>query len=153
MTIRSTAIIFALAILSAGPAAAQHLTEQDGREIVDGIEKVKAKAFDTKDASIWGSLFADNAVQLPLSGETSVGRPAIENWFGGMVKSWEADPNKLVEVKVVNDKAIIYTGAWSGVWHGDKGPIRLSGHYSDAVVREDDGWKIVLDTIQEAPAK
>jgi hypothetical protein len=29
-----------------------------------------------------------------------------------MVKSWEADPNKLVEVKVVNDKAIIYTGAW-----------------------------------------
>ena len=54
-------------------------------------------------------------VQLPLSGETSVGRPAIENWFGGLMKSWEADPNKLVEVKVVNDKAIIYTGAWSGV--------------------------------------
>jgi hypothetical protein len=76
-----------------------------------------------------------------------VGRPAIENWFGGMVKSWEADPNKLVEVKVVNDKAIIYTGAWSGVWHGDKGSIRLSGHYSDAVVREDNGWKMVLDTI------
>ena len=99
MTIRSTAIISALAILSAGPAAAQHLTEQDGREIVDGIEKVKAKAFDTKDASIWGSLFADNAVQLPLSGETSVGRPAIENWFGGMVKSWEADPNSSLKSK------------------------------------------------------
>jgi uncharacterized protein (TIGR02246 family) len=150
---RSTAIISALAMLSAGPAAAQHLTEQDGRQVVDGIEKVKAKAFETKDPTIWGSLFADNAVQLPLSGEASVGRPAIENWFGGMMKGWEADPNKLVEVKVVNDKTIIYTGAWSGVWHGDKGPIRLSGHYSDAVVREDDGWKVVLDTIQETPPK
>jgi ketosteroid isomerase-like protein len=116
-----------LAILSAGPAAAQHLTDQDGRQIVEGIEKVKAKAFEAKDAAIWGSLFADNAVELPLSGETSVGRPAIENWFGGMMKSWEADPNKLVEVKVVNDKAIIYTGAWSGVWHGDKGDRRKFG--------------------------
>ena len=65
MTIRSTAIISALAILSAGRAAAQHLTEQDGRQIVDGIEKVKAKAFETKDASIWGSLFADNAGTTP----------------------------------------------------------------------------------------
>ena len=89
---RSTAIISALAILSAGPAAAQHLTEQDVRQIVDGIEKVKAKAFETKDAVIWGSLFANNAIQLPLSGETSIGRPAIENWFGGMVKSWEGGP-------------------------------------------------------------
>jgi hypothetical protein len=83
MTMRSIVIISALAIFSAGPAAAEHLTDQDGRQIVDGIEKVKAKAFETKDAAIWGSLFADNAVQLPLSGETSVGRPAIENWFGG----------------------------------------------------------------------
>jgi uncharacterized protein (TIGR02246 family) len=153
MTMRLIAIMSALGVFSAGGAAAQHLTDQDGRQIVDGIEKVKAKAFETKDAAIWGSLFADNAVQLPLSGETSVGRPAIENWFGGLMKSWEADPNKLVEVKVVNDKAIVYTGAWSGVWHGDKGPIRLSGHYSDAVVREDDGWKIVLDTANEAPPK
>jgi ketosteroid isomerase-like protein len=121
MTMGSTAIISALAILSAGPVAAQHRTDQDGRQIVDGIEKVKAKAFETSDSAIWGSLFADNAVQLPLSGETSVGRPAIENWFGGMMKSWEADPNKLVEVRVVNDTVITYTGAWSGVWHGDKG--------------------------------
>jgi hypothetical protein len=29
----------------------------------------------------------------------------------------------------------------------------LSGHYSDAVVREDNGWKMVLDTIQEATPK
>jgi hypothetical protein len=53
----------------AGPAAAQQLTEQDGRQIVDGIEKVKAKAFETKDAVIWGSVFANNAIQLPLSGK------------------------------------------------------------------------------------
>jgi ketosteroid isomerase-like protein len=139
--------------LSAGAAAAQHLTEQDGRQVVDGIEKVKAKAFETKDAAMWGSLFADNAVQLPDSGETSVGRPAIQNWFRDLMKSWEAGPNELVEVKVVNDNVIIYTGAWSGVWRGEKGPIRLSGHYSDALVHEGDGWKIVLDTVNLTPPK
>jgi hypothetical protein len=90
-------------------------------------------------------------VQLPLSGETSVGRSAIESWFGGLIKNREPNPNKLVEVKVVSDKAIVYTGARSGVFHGDKGPIQMSGHYSDAVVREDNGWKIVLDTINTTP--
>jgi hypothetical protein len=52
MTMRSIVIISALAILSAGPVAAQHLTDQDGRQIVDGIEKLKAKAFETRDAAI-----------------------------------------------------------------------------------------------------
>jgi hypothetical protein len=123
--------IFAVALLAA-PAAAQHLTEADGRQIIDGIEQVKAKAFANKDAAIWGSLLADNA--------------AAEKWMAGVMKDLESVSNKVIEVKVMNDNTIVYTGAWSGVWHGDKGPIRLSGHYSDALAREQGGWKIVLDT-------
>jgi uncharacterized protein (TIGR02246 family) len=149
----SAAAFLVVAILSGGPAAAQHLTEQDGRQIIDGIEKVKAKAFETKDAALWGSLFADNSVQLSETGESRVGRPAIESSFGGLMKGWVAEPNKLGEVKVVNDKMIIYTGGWSGAWRDDKGSTQFNGHYSDAVVREDGGWKIVLDTISVMPPK
>jgi hypothetical protein len=65
MTMRSIGSSPRSLIFSAGPAAAQQLTEQDGRQIVDGIEKVKAKAFETKNAAIWSSPFADNAVRLP----------------------------------------------------------------------------------------
>lgn len=142
--------IFAVALLAA-PAAAQHLTEADGRQIIDGIEQVKAKAFANKDAAIWGSMLADNALTTRFSGEALVGRPAAEKWMAGVMKDLELVSNKVIEVKVINDNTIVYTGAWSGVWHGDKGPIRLSGHYSDALAREGGGWKIVLDTGNQTP--
>jgi len=150
---RSLAFGFLLAVGLAMPAVAQQLTDQEARKIAETIEQAWEKGFQDRSPAALAALYSRDAIRISGNGETQVGPAAIETFYTGLTKAWDADPNKLEQVKALGNDVIVVTGAWSGTWHGEKGPIKFSGHFANTDIREGDGWKIALFIVSNAPAQ
>ncbi len=124
---RSFAFGFILVLALVMPATAQQLTDQDARKIADTIEQVRAKGFQDRSPAALAAQFSENAIRISGNGQTQVGRTAIENWYAGMIQAWDADANKLEQVKALSNDVIVVTGAWSGTWHDEEGADAVFG--------------------------
>jgi hypothetical protein len=62
-------------------------------------------------------------------------------------KDWEEDPDKVDQVRVLNNDVILATGTWSGTY---KGTTHLHGYWGSTVERQGDTWKIVMGAVNNA---
>jgi hypothetical protein len=152
--IRPLALMSAVAIGLAMPAAAQRPTEQEARKIAEHLLQLDNKAWQDKSATEEAALYAEDGIRVYPKG-TLLGRAAVEKWFSGPMtaKDWVQDPSTLDQVKVVSDNVIIFTGGWSGTWTGPKGPEVYKGRWAKTVVRDGDSWKAVLSVDNAEPQK
>jgi uncharacterized protein (TIGR02246 family) len=143
------ALVFALAI----PAAAQQLTQQDARQMVQQGADNFYKLFKAKDAAGIAARYTDDAVRISGNGTVSLGRAAIEKFYTKAVQSFDEDPLKIIQVKVISNDTIVVFGAWSGLYHGENGPTHEGGRFANTEVRVGDTWKIAASLVSDIPQK
>ena len=139
---RSLAIVPVLAFGVALPAAAQQLTEQAARKVVEANVQAEHQAINAKNAAAVLALHTDDSIRVTGDLQTLIGREANLKWWEGTVQGWEPDPDKIDVVRVVGNDAIVATGSWSGKWHGDNGVFPNSGGFMDLFLRVGDAWKL-----------
>jgi uncharacterized protein (TIGR02246 family) len=140
----------ALAFGFVPPVAAQQLTEQEARQVAQGIVDAFWKAEQAQDAAAIAALFTTDAIRVFPDGLV-LGQAEIEKRSRKSFESFTADADKLDQIKVIGDNAIWVTGTWSGTWAGPNGPIRLSGRWVSDYVREGGAWKIRANTFNVTP--
>ena len=134
-------VIPALVVALAIPAAAQQLTEQEAHQVAQGFADQFAKAFKAKDAAGIAALYTDDAMRISGDGTLSLGRAAVEKFYAKGVQSFDEDPLKIIQVKVISNDTFVVFGSWSGIYHGENGPTHEGGRFAATVVRVGDAWK------------
>jgi uncharacterized protein (TIGR02246 family) len=134
-------------------ASAQQLTEQEARQAAQGLVDQFNKAAPKKDTAAIAARYTEDAIRVTGSGDTLVGRDAIEKWYAKMLQSCDEDPGRLDQVKVVGNDVIVAILSWSGTCHSDKGPVRLSGRAMYTEVRTAHGWKAAASLTNNVPQK
>ena len=148
-----TILVMTAGLAGSVSAAAQQLTEQEARRAAQGLVDQFNKAAPTKDAAAIAARYTKDGVRVTGSGDTLVGRDAIEKWYAKTLQSFDEDPGRLDQVKVIGNDVIVAIGSWSGTWHSDKGPVRLGGHWMYTEVRTADGWKVATSLTNNVPQK
>jgi uncharacterized protein (TIGR02246 family) len=123
---RSLVIIPALALALAIPAAAQQLTQQEAHKVAQHVADDFDKAAKAKDAA-GAALYTDDVVRINGDGAVMLGRAAVEKFFAKVLQSFDADPGKIIQIKIIGNDTIVVFGAWSGIYHGGNGPTHLAG--------------------------
>ena len=117
--------------------------------IQTAISAINAKfdlAFNTKNASDIGHLYAENAVVLPAPGGAMVkGRQAVEDFFTGLIEAGVID-HQLTLVDAVEDGNLAYqVGLWAGAMVDAQGGRQTFGGNVHLVYRKqaDGQWLAV----------
>jgi uncharacterized protein (TIGR02246 family) len=147
------ASVAALATALALPALAQQLSEQKARQVADEIEQARYKAFQAKDVAAAASLQTEDGIRVTGAGATLIGREANEKWLVKILPNYDADLSKVDQVKVLSNDVIVVTGYWSGVWHGESGPVHETGRWANTDVRVGDTWKIAVSMVSDTTQK
>jgi uncharacterized protein (TIGR02246 family) len=146
-------IIPALTIALAIPAAAQQLTDQQARQVAQGLDDNFDKAFKAKDAAAIAALHTEDAVHVGGYGDTDLGRAAIEKYYVKGVQNFDGDPLKIDQIKIINNDTIVVFGFWSGIFHGENGPVHMAGRWVNTDVRVGDTWKVAAVMSSVTPQK
>jgi uncharacterized protein (TIGR02246 family) len=134
-------------------ASAQQLTEQQANQAAQGLVDSFNAAFKAKDAGAIAARYTEDGIRVTGSGDTVVGRAAIEAWYKKSMQVFDNDESKLDRVKIVSDDVIVVFSLWSGTYHSDKGPVRSGRHSMNTEVRTADGWKIAASLTNNVPQK
>ena len=132
-------------------ASAQQLTEQQANQAAQANVDAFNAAYKAKDAGTIAARYTEDGIRVTGSGDTLVGRAAIEAWYKKSLQTYDNDDSKLDRVKIVSDDVIVTFGRWSGTFHSDKGPVRSGGHWMYTEVRTADGWKIAASLTNNVP--
>jgi uncharacterized protein (TIGR02246 family) len=151
--VRSLVIIPALAVALAIPAAAQQLTEQETHQVAQGLADQYYKATKAKDAAGIAAEYTDDAVRISGNGSLLLGRAAVEKFYAKSLQSFDDDPPKIIQVKIISNDTIVVFGSWSGIYHGDNGPTHVGGRWVTTDVRVGDAWKIAAILVSNIPQK
>jgi len=146
-------VIPALVVALAIPAAAQQLTEQEAHQVAQGIADQIDKAMKAKDAAGIAALYTDDAVRLGGDGTLSLGRAAVEKFYAKALQSFDEDPLKIIQVKVISNDTFVVFGSWSGIYHGENGPTHEGGRFAATTVRVGDAWKSAAVMVSAIPQK
>jgi uncharacterized protein (TIGR02246 family) len=141
---RSHVIIPALAVALAIPAAAQQLTEQEARQVVQASLDEFNKAAAAKDAAALAAQYVDSGIFVNGFGSTLDGQETIRKMYAGAFPTWDEHPLTLEKVKVIGNDVIVGIGSWTGTWHSDKGPVDMAGRWEKTYLRVGDKWKIAV---------
>lgn len=113
------------------------------------ISAINAKfdqSFNAKDSVAIGQLYDEAAVVMPApAGEAKVGRPAIQEFFSGLIAAGVID-HKLTLIEAVEDGNLAYQrGHWAGAMVNEQGERQTFGGNVHLVYRKqaDGGWKAV----------
>ncbi len=103
-------------------------------------------AFNTKNPSAIGGLYADNAVVMPApAGAPVVGATAIQEFFAGLIKAGVIE-HKLTLADAVEDGNLAYQrGQWAAAMVDEAGQKQTFGGNVHLVYRKqpDGAWKAV----------
>jgi uncharacterized protein (TIGR02246 family) len=138
-----------LTISSTLPAAAQQLSEQDARKVVQNLVDTWEKAAQMKDAAAIAALYTENTMRVTPDG-ILYGRAAVEKNFAEALKVFSDIKLKLDQVYVVNDGAIQSTGMWSGTVQTPNGAVPANGFWGVTDVKDGGAWKASLDVYNMA---
>jgi uncharacterized protein (TIGR02246 family) len=138
-----------LTISSTLPAAAQQLSEQDARKVVQNLVDTWEKAAQMKDAAAIAALYTENTMRVTPDG-ILYGRAAVEKNFAEALKVFSDIKLKLDQVHVVNDGAIQSTGMWSGTVQTPNGAVPANGFWGVTDVKDGGAWKASLDVYNMA---
>ena len=142
------AVLIALLLVAPG-ARAQQLTEQEAQRIAQGLLEQFNKAAPAKDTAKIGDMFTEDAIRVGVD-DTAVGRAQIEKRYADGFRTFDSDPAKIERVKVLDRNAFAAIGTWSGTTRGPK-PVRMTGGWSDTVVRVGNTWKIAVLMVNMSP--
>lgn len=113
---------------------------------ITAINAAFDQAFNTKNATAIGQLYADNAVVMPApAGEPVLGSAAIQTFFAGLIAAGVID-HQLTLVDAVEDGNLAYQrGNWAGAMVNEKGERQTFGGNVHLVYRKqaDGNWKAV----------
>ncbi len=152
--LRSLALVSLLILLHMVPAAAQQLTEQQARQAVQSsLYDIIQKSAQAKDAATQAALYTEDALRVSPTGDTLVGRAAIEKYYTKTFQSFDEDPFTVDHVKVLTNDVVLAEGSWSGTWHGPDGPVHMAGRWANTDVRVGDTWRIAAQIISMLPNK
>jgi uncharacterized protein (TIGR02246 family) len=148
-------VIPALVVALAAPAAAQQLTEQEAHQVAQDLEDQISKAYKAKDAAGIAAHYTDDAMSLDGNGTLLLGRSAIEKSRAKTVQSFDEDPVKILQVKIINNDTIVVFGSWSGIYHGENRnePTHWAGRFASTLVRVGDTWKNAAVMVGNIPQK
>jgi len=138
-----------LAIGLAMPVAAQQLSEQDARKIVQNLVDTWEKAAQMKDAAAIAALYTEDTMRVTPDG-TLYGRAAVERNLAEALKVFSNIKLKLDQVHVINDRANQSTGTWSGTIQTPNGAVPENGFWGVTDVRDGSAWKASLDVYNMA---
>jgi uncharacterized protein (TIGR02246 family) len=91
-------------------ASAQQLTEQEAKQVAQSIVDTFNAAFKAKDARAIAARYTEEGIRVTGSGDTLVGRAAIEAWYKKSMQVFDDDESKLDRVKIVSDDVIVAFG-------------------------------------------
>jgi hypothetical protein len=69
------------------------------------------------------------------------------------LQSFDEDPPKITQIKIISNETIVVFGGWSGIYHGANGPTHQEGLWTTTEVRAGDGWKIAAALVSYLPRK
>jgi hypothetical protein len=69
------------------------------------------------------------------------------------LQTFDNDPLKIDQVKIINNDTIVVFGSWSGLWHGENGPTHEAGRWVNTDVRVGDTWKVAAVLVSDIPQK
>jgi uncharacterized protein (TIGR02246 family) len=138
-----------LALGSAMPAAAQQLSEQDARKVVQNLVDTWEKAAQMKDAAGIAALYTEGTMRVTPDG-ILYGRVAVEKNFAEALKVFSNIKLKLDQVHVIDDGTIQSTGMWSGTVQTPNGPVPANGFWGVTDVKDSGTWKASLDVYNMA---
>jgi ketosteroid isomerase-like protein len=145
---RLSVVIPALAVALAIPAARpQQLTEQEARQVAQKGADNFYRAFKAKDAAGIAAGYTDDTVRISGNGTLSLGRAAVEKFYAKGVQSFDEDPPKIIEAKIISNDTIVVFGSWSSIYHGDNGPAHVGGRWAAT------GWKTAALLVSNIPQK
>jgi uncharacterized protein (TIGR02246 family) len=147
------ALLMTAGLAGSVSASAQQLTEQQANQVAQGSVDAFNAAYTAKDAGAIAARYTEDCIRVAGSGDTLVGRAAIEAFYKKSMQVYDNDDSKLDRVKIVSDNVIVAFGLWSGTFHSDKGPVRSGGHWMNTMVRTADGWKIAAALNNVVPQK
>jgi uncharacterized protein (TIGR02246 family) len=150
---RLLVIIPALVVALAIPAAAQQLTEQEAHQVAQGLVDQANKAFKAKDAAGLAARYTNDAVRINGNGDVLLGPAAVEKFYKKALQSFDEDPLKIIQVKIISNDTIVVFVTWSGTYHGENGPTHRGGRSAATEVRVGDAWKIAAILVSDIPQK
>src|ERR1700730_15738704 len=149
MMLRSLMIIPVLAIGLAMPVAAQQISDQEARKVVESLVERFDNAMRTKDVAGSTAIFTEDAIRVTPDGPL-VGRAAIEKDFAEGFKVYSHDASKGNQVMVVNG-LIFANGSWGGTLQGPNGPMQIKGYWGHTEVPDGGTWKMRFDAFNMTP--
>ena len=117
------------------------VAREAGLEILAAFNKANAE----RNAKAISALYATDATMIKSS-RLVCGRPAIEDDYAQFYGKYCPNPSKLEHVAAIGNEMMLRAGRWSGTYHGQDGPINLSGSWATIDVRDGTVWKIHSET-------
>ena len=145
--LRLLVIVPLLVIGLAMPAAAQQISEQEARQVVEKSVADFDSALRSKDVAKSASVFTEDAVRVTPQGPM-VGRSAIEKNLTEVFKVYNHDSSKVNQVMVINGM-IFANGSWGGKIQGPNGLNPIKGYWSNTWVRDGGTWKMRMDAFNQ----
>ena len=69
------------------------------------------------------------------------------------MQSFDEDPLKIIQVKIISNDTIVVFGSWSGIYHGENGPTQTGGRFAATAVQVGDAWKNDAVMVSDIPQK
>jgi DNA-binding winged helix-turn-helix (wHTH) protein len=125
-------------------ASPRHSNEGETRAGL-GILTAFNKANAERNARAISALYAADATMIKSS-RLLHGRPTIEDDYVQLYENYSPNPSKLEHVAAIGNEMMLRAGSWSGTYHGQDGPVPLSGSWATTDVRDGTAWKIHSET-------
>ena len=147
---RLITILVAMMIGYPMPVLAQDTaSEQEARQAAQAFVDAYNRATRNKDVAAVGALYSENAFLVTPDGVIA-GRAAIEKFVEEGFKVFEEEA-RLERVEMIGKTVRVRSGAWTGVFHGQNGPVSMKGYWSTTDVAEGGKWKIRMETFNATP--
>ena len=147
--LRSLVIVPMLVVGLAAPAAAQQISEQEARQVVEKAVASFDNALRSKDVAKSAAVFTEYAVRVTPGGPI-VGRPAIEKDLTEAFKVYSHDGSKVNQVMVINGM-IFANGSYGGKIQGSNEPSQIKGYWSNTWLLDGGTWKMRMDAFNQTP--
>jgi uncharacterized protein (TIGR02246 family) len=133
-------------ITFASPVSAQqqNTSDQELRQVADGLARKLDEAWNNNDAAAAAALYADDGVHASFY-QTSHGRQAIEKSYAHDFQHWHPSNHVITVDRVaVAGNGVRATGRWSESHVSDIGNVRGSnaGYVTLVIIKEGNTWKI-----------
>ena len=126
---------------------------QDALKTATDMGNKWAAAYDSGDAAALAAMFTQDGVFNPPPGTTLKGREAIEKAFAARMKAgWTKETVNTTQAGG-SGNMVWATGEYTLHGSGENAGKQAGGRFGWVMVREGDGWQIVMLTATAAPPK